>query len=200
MLTPRKPLGDVAHIYVGLPTKQSDIRGAGRSGNVLTVRALTGIDINHDELVHVSLQSLRGRDRDKYRAAAGDVLISARSTSLKTAIVPANLDGTVINATLVGVRSRPALEPLLLLAYLQHPDGQMALAAVAQSATAQMNITVSALQSLLVPVPPIEVQHQLVRMLEASDEAYRASLEAANTRRQLAIQVIADRLKEGRVQ
>ena len=136
-------LGEIAAVYVGLPTKQSDIRGTGRSGNILTVRALRA-PISIATSLSRSTPRIFGRDMDKYRAAGGDVLIAARSTSLKTAVVPADLDGTLINATLVGVRCQPVLEPLLLLAYLRHPDGQAALAGVAQSATAQMNITVSA--------------------------------------------------------
>ena len=97
----RCQLGEIADIYVGLPTKQSDVRQSGRSGNVLTVRALTGSDIDPEELVLVNLGN---RDVDKYRTAPGDVLLSARSTTLKTAVVPEQLGGIIVNSTLVGVR------------------------------------------------------------------------------------------------
>jgi len=197
MSVTKRQLGEIADVYVGLPTMQSDIRGAGRSVKVLTVRALTGNGINPEELIQADLEKLRsqGREIDRYRASAGEVLVSARSTSLKTAIVPRELDGVIINATLIGVRCHSVLDPRLLLAYLRHPEGQAALSSVTQSATSQMNITVSALQTMSVPVPPIEVQQQLAQILDASDEAYHASLQAAETRRQLAIQIIANRLK-----
>src|SRR5262245_11813536 len=122
-----RQLGDIAHIYVGLPTKESDIRQVGRSGNVLTVRSLTGTDIDANTL---SIVDFDGRDVEKYRAAAGDVLLSARSTSLKAAIVTKELDGVVINATLLGIRCLPILEPRLLVAWLNHLEGRAALESV----------------------------------------------------------------------
>jgi hypothetical protein len=196
----KRQLGEIADIYVGLPTLQSDIRGAGRSGNVLTVRALTGSEINPDELVHADLEKLnsQGRDLDKYRASAGDILVSARSTSLKTAILSKELDGIIINATLIGIRCNPLLEPRLLLAYLNHSEGQAALEAVAQSATMQMNITANALRSLLIPIPTVEIQRQLVQILIADEEAYHLSLQVADSRHQLTNQIIFNYLKEGR--
>lgn len=187
----RRELGEFANIYVGLPTKQSDVRQAGRSGNVLTVRALTGTGIDFEELVQVDLGN---RDVDKYRAAAGDVLLSARSTTLKTAIVPDELDGIVVNATLVGVRCLPDLNPRLLVAYLSHPDGQAALEAVAQSATIQMNLTAGALRKIEVPLPPIEEQRQMVDILTAADYAYVAAIEAAESRQRLARQIVVDQI------
>lgn len=177
-----RKLGDLAHIYVGLPTKESDTQKVGRSGNVLTVRALTGTDIDANTL---SLVEFDGRDVEKYRAAAGDVLLSSRSTSLKTAIVPEELDGVVINATLLGVRCLPILEPRLLVAWLNHPEGQAALANVSQSATVQMNITVAALNTLEVPVPQMDVQKRMVELLEVADEAHGAAIKAAEDRRRL---------------
>jgi type I restriction enzyme M protein len=169
----------------------SDTRKVGRSGNVLTVRSLTDIDIDTNELEVVDFTS---RDFGKYRAAAGDVLISARSTSLKTAIVPQELDGIVINATLLGVRCLPLLEPRLLVAWLNHPEGRAALESVSQSATIQMNITVAGLSKLEVPVSPLDVQRQMVKLLETADDAYLAAIEAAGARRRLARQVVVSRL------
>ena len=195
----RRQLGEIADVYVGLPTLQSDIRGAGRSGNVLTVRALTGDGIDPNEMVLADLETLqtKGREIDRYRAIAADVLIAARSTVLKTAIVTKELDGILINATLIGIRCHPALHPRLLLAYLRHPDGQAAVLSIAQSATTQMNITVSAISKLEVPVPPSEVQHQLVQILIADDEAYRLSVRVADSRHQLTNQIVFNCLTQG---
>ena len=54
MAVVRRRLGDIAKIYVGIPTKTSDLHEAGRSGNVLTVRSLTGNGIDHDALVRAT--------------------------------------------------------------------------------------------------------------------------------------------------
>ena len=192
-----KQLGDIAQIYVGLPTKGADSTQVGRSGNVLTVRSLTGTDIDPAALsvVHFNRYNVA-----KYQAAPGDVLISARSTSLKTAIVPENLAGKVVNATLLGVRCLPILEPRLLVAWLNQPEGRTALEDVSQSATLQMNITVAGLSRLEIPVPPMHEQKRLVELLESADEAYAAATQAAESRRQLVQQVVVSQLLTGRGQ
>lgn len=191
MQTKRQLLGEIATIYVGMPTKQSQLKEYGPFGNVLTVRALGDFGIDRDELVRVDLD---GRDVGKYQAKLGDLVLSARSTTLKMAIVSDELDGIIVNATLIGVRSLPVLDPRLLAAYLTHPDGQAALEAVAQSATIQMNLTVSAVSNLEVPVPPIDVQRQMVDMLTTADLAFESAIKAAHIRRRLARRVTIDRI------
>ena len=191
METEHRQLGDIAMIFVGMPTKQSQLKEYGPFGNVLTVRALGDFGIDRDQLVRVDLNA---RDVGKYQAKSGDLVLSARSTTLKMGVVPDELDGIIVNATLIGVRSMPALDPRLLAAYLSHPDGLAALDAVAQSATIQMNLTVSAVSKLEVPVPRLDVQRQVVEMLTASDTAYASAIEAAHTRRRLARRVAFDHI------
>ena len=77
-----------------------------------------------------------------------------------------------MNATLMVIRPSSGLEPRLLAAYLSHPDGQAALAAIAQSGTIQMNLTVGVISKLEIPLPPIEVQRQMVEVLTTADIAY----------------------------
>ncbi len=197
MAVPLKLLSNIAQIYAGLPTKVTDSAQVGRSGNVLTVRALTGTDIDPAAL---SVVHFNRSDLTKYQAAPGDVLLSARSTSLKTAIVPETLAGKVVNATLLGVRCLPILEPRLLVAWLNHPEGRAALEEVSQSATLQMNITVSGLSRLEIPVLPTNEQKRLVQLLESADEAYAVSVQAAESRRQMARQVVVSQLLTGRGQ
>lgn len=186
-------IGNLANIFAGMPTKSSECHEIGRGGTVLTVRSLTGIGIDGDQLEHHEVVS---RATDQYKVQTGDLLLSARSTSLKTAIVPAELDGCVINATLIGVRCLPNLLPRLLIAWLDGPEGQAALQAVSQSGTLQMNITVAGLSRILVPVPPMETQRQLVQLLDAADEAHLAAVQAAKDRHQLATQIVAERLTQ----
>jgi hypothetical protein len=185
-------IGDLAKVFAGLPTKSSERQEIGRWGNVLTVRSLTGTGIDVTQLEE---HGVAGRSVDQYQVQAGDLLLSARSTTLKTAIVPKELDGCLINATLIGVRCLPKLLPRLLAAWLDGPEGQAALQAVSQSGTLQMNITVAGLSKIMVPVPPMETQRQLVALLEAADEAHLAAIQAAEDRHRLATHIVAERLK-----
>ena len=115
-------------------------------------------------------------------------------------VVPERLAGIPINATLVIVRCGPSLNPHVLAAYLNHPDGQLAIAAVAQSGTAQMNLTAAALCQLLVPVFPQDQQARFALLLASAEEAHAAAIEAAGMRLRLARSTIFDQLtqkKEG---
>jgi hypothetical protein len=185
-------LGEVAAvIFAGMPTKLDDATGTGPGGNLLTVRSLTGTEIDRHQLQILNVEE---RDVEKYRVHTGDVLISARSTSLKTAIVPVELDGNLINATLIGVRCLPTLLPRLLVAWLTGAEGQSCLEAVSQSGTHQMNITVAGLSRIPVPLPNLDVQRRLVQFLEVADEAHHAAIAAAEDRHKLATQVVTNQL------
>lgn len=186
-------IGDLAKVFAGMPTKSSERQEIGRWGNVLTVRSLTGTGIDVTQLEE---HGVAGRSVDQYQVQAGDLILSARSTSLKTAVVPDELDGCLINATLIGIRCLPRLLPRLLAAWLDGPEGQAALQAVSQSGTAQMNITVAGLSRIEVPISDIDTQRQLVELLEAADEAHVAAIQAAEDRHRLATQIIAQTLKQ----
>ena len=75
MQTVLQQLGEIATIFVGMPTKQSQLKEYGPTGNVLTVRALRDFGINRDDLVHVDFN---GRDVSKYQAKSGDLVLSAQ--------------------------------------------------------------------------------------------------------------------------
>ncbi len=96
MTFPLRNLGELAHVFVGLSTKPARRSESERSSKVLTVRALVGngtIDQAEFKPAEVG-----GRSAEKYRVQAGDVLLPARSTSIKVAVVPPELAGTIIVA------------------------------------------------------------------------------------------------------
>lgn len=189
------PLGEIASIFVGLPTKASETREAGRSGNVLTVRNLDGTGLDLDNLTEVDISD---RDVEKYRVQSGDLLVSSRSTSLRTAIAPHAAEGLLINATLLGVRSTTILTRLLA-AWFESPEGLLELENVSQSGTHQMNITVSGLERVMIPIPDLDTQKQMVELLETADEAYRSAIVAAENRRRISREVIVRQLRGGQL-
>jgi len=192
MSSVRLPLREIAWIYVGLPTKASETCEAGRSGNVLSVRNFSATGLDLDNLIGIDVSE---RDVEKYRVQAGDLIVSSRSTSLKSAIVPERAGGLLINATLLGVRSTTIL-PRLLAAWFESPEGMLELANISQSGTHQMNITVSGLGLIMVPVPDLDVQRRLVALLETADAAYQSAIQAAEDRRRIANEVVVNKMKE----
>lgn len=187
------PLGEVAGVIPGVATRTLTDEDGDRRCHVLTVRALTDIGIDTTGVVELEVL---GKISDEQRLQAGDVLLPARSTRVTAVIVPAELAGTPINATLVVVRCGPMLSPHVLAAYLNHPDGQLAIAAAAQSGTAQVNLTAAALRQLLVPVPPKAQQECFAALLVAAEEAYAAAIEAAGMRLRLARSTVLNQLKQ----
>jgi len=184
-------LGEIAEILVGYPTKRHYPAAAQRSEKVLSVRALKDTGIDRQLMAEVVEARTPG---NKYRVRPGDVLVPARSTAFKPCIVPNDLDGTVFNATLICIRCLPKLKPSLLLAYLLSEQGLEAVRAITHSGTAQMNVTASSLAQLVVPFSPSEHQERLADLLEWSETAYIAALEAARCRRELARHIVVQRM------
>jgi hypothetical protein len=181
-----RQLGSVAQVYAGIPTRadrQAEQVGARR---FLSVRALHHAHLIADDLIDATPAVQLS---DKYAARTGDVIIPARSTFFTAAVLPQALDGVVINATLIGIRCGAQIHPHLLAAYLRHPIGRAAIDELSQSGTAQMNITVRALATLKIPVPPRDAQDRIARMLEAADAAYNAAIHAAERRHSVAHEV-----------
>jgi len=180
------PLGSLARVYAGVPTKRFSRKPGDHPLRVLSVRALNDRSIDLDGLINVTPLT---REVEKYAARTGDVILPARSTSFTAAILPAELNGVVINATLIAIRCANLMLPALLAAYLRHPAGRAAIEERSQSGTVQMNITVRALEQIPVPVPPIREQHRIVQMLEVAEDAHMMAIESAMRRRRVASEI-----------
>lgn len=187
MPVPICQLGSVARVSAGVPTRSEKLPGQEVTRRVLSVRALDYSRLLAEALIDAVPLS---PEVERYIARTGDVIVPARSTSFGAAILPDELDGVVVNATLIGIRCGERLHPRLLAAYLRHPIGRAAIDELSQSGTAQMNITVRALAGLRIPVPPRDTQERIARMLEAADAAYDAAVHAAERRYDIANEVV----------
>lgn len=194
-MTPQTtPLRTLAKLQAGMPTTGESFAGGGGTP-VITVRAMHKGCINDGEVRSLNPEASDGID-ERYRLQADDLLIPARSTSVQTALVPQHLDGAVFNATLIRIRcNRDQVAPALLKAYLDHPDGRAQVEGVSQSGTHQMNVTVTALGEIEIPIPPITQQATLVATLNQADRAYTTSIEAARRRRILSQDIIVRKMR-----
>lgn len=183
-------LSEIADVFVGMPVSPRHSRTAAGTVRAISVRCLSESGLVTADAEKVSLPV----GTEQYTVHAQDVLIPARSTSLRVAVVPKELEGALINATVIGIRCSDALRPELLAAYFRHPLGQAAIASVCSSGTRQMNVTVSALQKIRVPVPPVEDQPRLVELLRAARHAYDNAIKAAETRSRTALQLVVSRM------
>jgi hypothetical protein len=177
------PLVQVADLQVGLPT-----RAAGPEAvPCLTASALdeSGRLVGKPEPLTPDTAVTA-----RYRIEQGDILLACRSTTVRCGLVAAHQAQVPFNATVIRIRSNPVLlHPEILLAWLCQPAGREAVAACSRSGTHQLNITVSSLSALQVPVPAPERQTALVALLETADTAHRFAIRAARLRLAIARQV-----------
>lgn len=185
-------LCDVAVVLPGVFSVSRPAPGdAAAPISMLTVRWLSAANDPLPELHVARVTDLRA---DRYRVRVGDVLVPSRSTSIRVAVAPPEIDGTVFNSTLLAVRCSEQIHPELLAAYLMHPAGAAHLVSASQSGTAQMNLTTAALGEVPVPLVPIEQQQELAALLAAADVAHRNATEAAELRRRVAHDVVISRM------
>lgn len=202
------------NVFVGLPTMTAGAMELGRRAQgassvlatyaseseagrgakqLLTMRCLGERgEIDREAISWVASGEGGGRrDVERFQVREDDVLIAARSTQVRASVVPADLADAVFNSTLVVVRCGPAgqraLEPALLAAFLRHDLGQAAIDRVVRTSSNVRVVTVSSLEALEVPVPPLEIQAQLVELVRESEAAFRHALEVARRRRELAL-------------
>ena len=184
-------LEEVATVFTGPPAPSARVRTVLRDAGavaapLLTVGAIGDGVILPDEIktVHADAESAVA----DYRVTDGDILLAARSTLIRCAVVPPELDGAVASSSVLAIRCDTArLLPRMLMDFFQHPAGQAALLGASQSTTTQHSLTVRALKELLVPVPPIEVQRRMVGLLEAADAQREAAEESIRIRYQTAL-------------
>ncbi len=110
---------------------------------------------------------------ESFRLAPGDILFN-RTNSFelvgRSAIFEADMD-TVFASYLVRLRMDPArVEPRFLNHFLNWDVTQSELKKLASRAVGQANISAGKLSQFLVPFPPLDEQHEIVRVLDAIED------------------------------
>jgi hypothetical protein len=202
----RQRLGEVAHVFAGVsrygrtvllaPASVADRRRRKQSVEevrLLRLSAVTdqGLNLNDCEPVFVTDRN----DLKAYTLRAGDVVLTGRSTTLRVCLAPVEATGMPISGHLLAVRPMPdRLDGRLLMAFLRHPRGEAALLQRSGTSTAQLNVTVRALQELAIPLPPLDRQRLLADLIQAADEQCRAAIAAADKGYAIALQIVMDQL------
>ncbi len=136
---------------------------------------------------------------ERQRLLPDDLLVSARGTLMKCAIVPPSHAATVASSNFIVIRLGNAapLQVELLYAFLRQPAVQARFLSRAGS-TAQAALTIRDLESLSVPLPPQDIQPALARLLAASEDQYRTAVDCARLRREEALDILAQHMEPDR--
>jgi hypothetical protein len=183
---PTQELGELAEVFVGVARHGRGLSWEEKNpeANLIGMKALRpqGIDFHAVEIVHLSPRT----NLENYKITAHDILLPCRGTDLRVIVAPEKAAGMLIDSNIMVIRCGPHLAHQLLAAYFQHYAGQAALLRVSQSTTAQKNLTVRLVRKITIPVPPPEVQHQAVALLEAGERQHHWAMQVAEKRRALA--------------
>ena len=177
-------LAHLATVSTGLATSG---RAAGARAGGWELRMVSVGDIQDDRLVldgarPIALEQTERTERHLLRP--GDLLITARSTIVKAAIVPLDAQRTVADATLLVVRPHDFTLPPFLWWYLTSTTGRAQVKARMTGSTVLL-LTTAQLGDLEIPVPDLATQDRIAELVQASERAYRAAVEAAELRRSL---------------
>lgn len=124
---------------------------------------------------------------------SGDILVSARGTLLKCALLPSSHIGCVASANFIVIRPKPSspIAPALLCAFFRQTETR-ALLLSRTSGTAQPVLTIKDLETLSLVIPSREKQLELTKLIDLADEIHRTSIEIAELRRDEALDILGD--------
>ncbi len=161
----------------------------------MSVRALREGRIDASELEEIRIQNpVR---LASYATQDGDVVIAARGTQLKVAVVAGDVAGAILGATLIGVRPGNEIQPEVILAYLRSTAGQAALMSRLRSATGQVALTARDVGEIEIPLPSAEVQQVIVKLVRAAGEYAAACRDAVALRERVADDFVQRLFAEG---
>jgi restriction endonuclease S subunit len=184
---PVVPLGSIVkQVSVGIPMS----RYAAKEGEeAASVPVLSVGNIEDDCIARADLiprARLRVGDFDRFRVHEGDVLVSARGTILKVALVLHGSAGVFASSNIIVIRpDQSRILPQVILALLRAPLWQEILKSRTRSSTGLMQLTAKDVASLPIPVPAIKIQEKIALLVEHEERAYRSAIDAASRRRSL---------------
>ncbi len=187
-------LGDVADVRMGYPFRSR--LEPDPCGHV-TVIQMRDIDdsslLQLEEAVKVTLPDSKGR----HQLQTGDLLFRSRGRSYTVAQVAEDIGEAVLAAPMLMIRPRAMVLPAYLHWYINLPQTQAVLGAMAAGTAVQM-ISKDALMSLELPVPGMEEQRRIVELaaLAQREQALMASI--AIRRRQLVEEVLTQYARNSR--
>lgn len=196
-MTQTVPLSQLAAVAQGLVTSG---QGAGARPGDWVVQEVSLRNIEGDRIDQASLSTIAlafNRRTEKHLLRPYDVLVTARSTVVKAALVPPALTRAVANSTLSVVRPREPELGLFLWWFFTSRYGRAQLQARMVGSTVML-LRAGALEDIAVPLPERHHLHRLAELIETSEQAYAAAIRAAEIRHEtLRDHLIEDLVRSG---
>lgn len=165
-------LKDVASVFRG-----KAVTARLESGNVSVINISnitdTGIDYSNLDMIEEEKRNV-----SRYILNEGDVLVTARGTTVKIAVFEQQSTICIPSANINVIRPREMLRGAYLKLFLESPVGIKMLQSL-QRGTVVVNINYKDIMELEVPVLPIEVQDELIEEYNTGLKLYKGTVAAA---------------------
>jgi hypothetical protein len=162
-------------------------------GDAVPIVNMRDIDVDIAPLAKLDSQDdVSAADLAHLRLMKGDVVMTSRG-AVRVGVATLEHAGAIPGANTVVVRLPPHIPPKVVAAYLRHPRIEaLLLREFTGSTTAGFSI--EGLKKLSLNLPEELELQQMNQMIDAADRYYTAMLEAANARRDLALELVARNL------
>lgn len=173
---PKQDLGNAAEVYRGInmPPKHKQ-----ESGTKYKVIQLT--DVQEGGIQFDTLQTMTIKDSKKaqnYMVKRGDILISARGTTIKIVVVPDIDEEIILSHNFIGLRPTSDYHAQFLRAYLESPLGQYYLS-TSQKGSAVKVISLKEIVKIPVPELSYDQQQKIGEQYVQVNNDYRQALKEA---------------------
>ena len=182
-----QPISDIADVYQGLARAG---RGAGARSGDWTLRIVESGDVRDDGWLDLDdlqeIEVVRSVRTERHLLRPFDVLVTARAGSTHAVLVPPDVSRTVAGVTLLVVRPKTPESGIghWLWYFLTSTHGRVEIAKRMTVSATVTSLSAGNLGEIEVPVPSQHELAILVRLVEASEDAYTAAIEAARLRRE----------------
>jgi hypothetical protein len=187
-------LGDAANVFTGIGVSREDtIEREGEKLPMIGVR-----DIADDAVAPIAALDTVGFARpekaDAYRVRHGDILVTGRGTALKFGLVGRETEGAIASGNVIVIRTLGEVEPAALYAVLSSEAYRPKIELLRRGSTTLLSLSAKDLAKLELQLPPIAEQRLIAALVIEARDAYHTAIKAAEIRRNLARQLIMQRL------
>ena len=174
-----KPLGEIASMYGGLTGKNKTDFEGGNASYITYKNIFDNIEVDFDKLEKVKISASEKQNKVRY----GDVLFTGSSETAEDAGMSSAITTTIeediyLNSFSFGVRFNEDVELIPEFSkYLFRSYFMRAAISKTASGVTRFNISKERLKKLPIPLPPLSVQQEIVRILDKFTQL-EAELEA----------------------
>jgi len=173
---PKAKLKEVAEVFRGKSILKKDTAPGGI--DILNISNIQDGEIDSRDMDTLD-EDIRKNQR--YLLEEGDVLLSCRGTAIKAAVFRAQERPVIASANLIVIRAKQRVLGGFIKLFLESPTGQ-AMTSSFQRGTTILNFNFSDVMEMEIPLPPMEVQQQLVSRYKDEQQVYQKTITEAQRR------------------